>query len=519
MPNKLISMSKVRSLLRLYTKGVSKNAIAERLGLPRNTVKKYIGLFLACAKTLQELEAMSEGALEQMFLDMVPRKEIDDDPKYSALLSFFPEMAKALKRRGVTKEQQWGRYRELNPDGYGFSQFKHYYLLWHKANNPVMHIEHKAGDKMYVDYAGEKLTMVDPATGEIVELEVFVSVLGGSQLFYVEAWMSQQTEDFISACEHALYYYGGSPLAIVPDNLKSAVIRSNRYEPVLNDAFRDFASHYTMAVLPAGPYKPTHKALVEGAVKIIYRAIYQKISSGVFSSLESINKAIREALDDFNDRPMSGRPYSRRQIFEETEATALQPLPIRRYEIKRRKVVTVMKNNFVYLGEDRHYYSVPYRFIGKKVTLCYTQSLVEVYHKHDRIAVHDRDRLPYKYTTNEDHLASKHRYQTDWNPDKFLQRGEEIGPACRDYIAGIIASRQHPEQAYKSCQGVLSFAARAGHKRLNDACKRAMQYGDYSYHTIRIILEKGYDKIIPVDELTSIEVPLHQNIRGKEYYN
>ena len=512
-------MSKVRSLLRLYTEGVSKTAIAQRLGLPRNTVKKYIRLFLACDKTLEDLAQMSDGTLEQMFLDMVPRHEMENDPRYRALLSFFPEMEKALKRKGVTKEQLWKQYREITADGYGLSQFKHYYLLWHKASHPVMHIEHKAGDKMYVDYAGEKLTMVDPATGEIIELEVFVSVLGGSQLLYVEASMSQQTEDFITSCEHALQYYGGSPLAIVTDNLKAAVVRSNRYEPVLNDAFRDFASHYTMAVVPAGPYKPTHKALVEGAVKIIYRNIYEKVRQEVFSSLASVNKAIGEALNELNDRPMSGRPYSRRQVFEETEALALQPLPLRQYEIKRRKVVTVMKNNFVYLGQDKHYYSVPYRFIGKKVSLFYTQSLVEVYHKHDLIAVHDRDRRPYKYSTNEDHLASKHRYQTDWNPDKFLQRADEIGQACRDYITGIIESRQHPEQAYKSCQGVLSFAARAGYQRLNDACKRAMQYGDYSYHTIRIILEKGYDKTIPDEEPPFIEVPSHQNIRGKEYYN
>jgi transposase len=188
-----------------------------------------------------------------MFLDMVPRNKMEEDPKYRTLLSFFPEMEKALKRKGVTKEHLWSLYRELNPDGYGLSQFKHYYLLWHNASNPVMQIEHKAGDKMYVDNAGEKLKMVDPATGEIINLEVFVSVLEGSQLLYVEASMSQQTEDFISSCEHALQYYGGSPLANVTDNLKSAVIRSSRYELVLNDAFRDFASHYTMAVLPAGP--------------------------------------------------------------------------------------------------------------------------------------------------------------------------------------------------------------------------------------------------------------------------
>lgn len=519
MPNKLISMSKVRSLLRLYTEGVSKTAIAKRLGLPRNTIKKYIRLFLASGEVHSDLEQMSDGNLEQLFLDMVPRKEMDDDPKYMALLSFFPEMERTLKRKGVTKEQMWRRYRDQYPDGYGLSQFKHYYLLWHKASNPVMHIEHKSGDKMYVDYAGEKLQMVNPTTGELIDLEVFVSVLGGSQLFYVEASMSQQTEDFITSCENALHCYGGSPQAIVTDNLKAAVVRSNRYEPVLNDAFSDFASHYTMAVVPARPYRPTHKALVEGAVKIIYREIYEKIRSGVFSSLDSINKAIRELVDDFNRRPMSGRPYSRWQVFEETEAASLQPLPLRRYEIKRRKVVTVMKNNFVYLGQDKHYYSVPYQFIGKKVTLFYSQSLVEVYYRHDRIAVHDRDRSPYKYSTVEDHLASKHRYQTDWHPDKFIQKGEEIGPACRDYILGIIESRQHPEQAYKSCQGVLSFAARAGHKRLNDACKRAMQYGDYSYHTIRIILEKGYDKSFPVEELPSTEIPAHENIRGKDYYH
>lgn len=519
MSNKLISMSKVRNLLRLYTEGVSKVAIAERTGLPRNTVKKYIRLFLACNKSLEELHQMSDAGLEQMFMDMVPRNYVEECPKYSSLLAFFPDMEKALKRNDVTKVQLWAHYKIKHPDGYGLSQFKHYYLQWKRAKNPVMHIEHKAGDKMYVDYAGDKLEMVDSITGEIIPLEVFVAVLGGSQLTYVEASMSQKTEDFICSCENALKYFGGSPLAVVSDNLKAAVIKSNRYEPVINDAFRDFASHYTMAVLPAGPYKPTHKALVEGAVKIIYKAIYGVVRAGVFSSLESINKAIKEALEAFNERLMSGRPYSRLQMFIETEASTLQSLPVRPYEIKRRKVVTVMKNNFVGLGEDKHYYSVPYRFIGKKVTLLYSQSLVEVYYRHERIAVHNRERTPYKYTVNDDHLASKHRYITDWNPNKFIERAKEVGDACRDYITGILNSRQHPEQSYRSCQGILSFSSRAGNDRLNNACKRALQYGDYSFHTIRIILEKGYDRDIPLQEKQLPEVPLHPNIRGQDYYN
>ncbi len=522
MSNKLIIMSKVRNLLRLYTECVSKQSISERTGLPRNTVKKYIRLFLACNRSLEELGLMSDGELEQMFLEMVPRSYIEDDPKYKAAHEFFPEMEKAIKRKDVTKAQMWQRYREKNPDGYGLSQFKSYYLLWHRARNPVAHIEHKAGAKMFVDYAGDKLDIVDTNTGEIIPLEVFVAILGGSQLTYVEASMSQQTEDFISSCENALDYFGGSPLAIVTDNLKAAVIKSSRYEPVINDAFRDFASHYTMAVLPAGPYKPTHKALVEGAVKIIYKTIYGEVRSGVYTSLNTINKAIRIALDAHNERPMSARPYSRRQMFNDEEAKALQALPLHRYELKRRKTVTVMKNNFINLGEDKHYYSVPFSFIGKKVTLLYNQSEVEVYHRHERIAVHDRDRRAFKHTVVDDHLASKHRFLTDWNPEKFILRAAEVGESCKEYIEGLLAVRQHPEQAYRSCQGVLSFAVRAGYTRLNNACKRALQFKDFSYHTIRVILEKGLDR----DDLTAEDdpstdppdLPDHDNLRGKDYY-
>lgn len=511
-------MSKVKNLLRLYTQGVSKLSIAERTGLPRNTVKRYIRLYLASQRSINELIQMSDAELELMFIEMTPRKAIEDNLKYQTLEKLFPEMEKALKRKDVTKKQLWDSYREKHPEGYGLSQFKNYYMRWKKTRNPSMHIDHKAGEKVYVDYAGDKLEIFDKNTGESISVEVFVAVLGASQLTYVEASMSQQTEDFISSCENALKYFGGSPLAIVTDNLKAAVIKSNRYEPIINDAFKDFASHYTMAVMPAAPYKPTHKALVEGTIKIIYKAIYSLIRTGVYTSLESINKAIREYLDVFNNRQMSHRPYSRREFFEEIEAQYLQPLPEKSYEIKRRKIVTVMKNNFVCLSEDKHYYSVPYRYIGRKVVLLYSQSQVEVYCKHERIAVHERDRRPYKYTIIEEHLASKNRFQTDWNPEKFTQRASEIGQECQKYIVGVLNSRQHPEQTYKSCQGILSFAARAGYDRLNNACKRALQYEDYSYHTIRVILEKGFDRDIPDQDETLPMIPEHPNIRGNQYY-
>lgn len=512
-------MSKVRNIIRLYTEGVSKQSIGDRTGLPRNSVKKYIRLFLASDKSPEELELMSDTELEQFFMDMVPRHYVEDDPRYIAAVAFFPGMEKALKHRENTKEKQWQQYIALNPDGYRVSQFKGYYIKWLKVRNPVMHMEHKAGEKMYVDYAGQKLHIIDPESGQKVPVEVFVAILGASQLTYVEASYSQKKEDFIGSCENALHYFGGVPNAIVTDNLKSAVIKGNRYEPTLNEAFRDFVSHYTMSALPAAPYKPKYKALVEGAVKIIYRTIYGMVKERVYSSLELINKAIGEALEQHNNRLLQNRPFSRRQLFEETERQTLRPLADHRYELKHRMIVTVMKNNYVNLTEDKHYYSVPYHFIGKKVTLLYSQSVVEVYHRYERIAIHNRSRQPYMYTTVNEHLASKHRYMSDWNPNTFIERAEEVGPETKQYIIELLNTRQHPEQTYRSCQGVLSFAARVGKERLNNACRRALQYGDYGYQTIKAILERGLDGNTDEAEPGSDQpLPPHDNIRGKNYY-
>ena len=512
-------MSKVRNIIRLYTEGVSKQSIGDRTGLPRNSVKKYIRLFLASDKSLEELEQMGDTELEQFFMDMVPRHYVEDDPRYIAAVAFFPGMEKALKHRENTKEKQWQQYIALHPDGYRVSQFKGYYIKWLKVRNPVMHMEHKAGEKMYVDYAGQKLHIIDPESGQEVPVEVFVAILGASQLTYVEASYSQKKEDFIGSCENALHFFGGVPNAIVTDNLKSAVIKGNRYEPTLNEAFRDFVSHYTMSALPAAPYKPKYKALVEGAVKIIYRTIYGMVKERVYSSLELINKAIGEALEQHNNRLLQNRPFSRRQLFEETERQTLRPLADHRYELKHRMIVTVMKNNYVNLTEDKHYYSVPYHFIGKKVTLLYSQSVVEVYHRYERIAIHNRSRQPYMYTTVNEHLASKHRYMSEWNPNTFIERAEEVGPETKQYIIELLNTRQHPEQTYRSCQGVLSFAARVGKERLNNACRRALQYGDYGYQTIKAILERGLDGNTDEAEPGSDQpLPPHDNIRGKNYY-
>lgn len=514
MSNYLIVMAKVRTIIELYAQGVSKKSICQKTGVSRNTVKKYIRDFISIGRTLEDLLKLTDTELEQLFSVVTVAV---DDSKSKVLESLFPEIEKELKKPGVTRRHQWEKYIRMHPDGYRLSQFKLRYNQWIRKANTVMHIEHKAGDKVYVDYAGQKLRLVDPATGEIKPVEVFVAILGASQYTYVEATMTQQKEDFIEACENALHYFGGVPQAIVTDNLKSAVIKSSKYEPTLGEAFKGFVEHYRMTALPAGPYKPRHKALVEGAVKIIYQTIYTGLQERTFSSREDLNKAIMESLAKHNDRLLSGRPYSRKQLFEEIEMKVLQPLPVYRYELRNKRTVTAMKNNHVCLKEDKHYYSVPYRYVGKKVRMLYSQSLVEIFHRYECIARHQRNYRPYGYTTVEDHLASKHQYQSDWTPEKFLEKASFIGEETKQYIFAILEKRQHPEQAFRSCQGILSFVARVGKERLNAACRRAGYFGDYSFGTIKTILEKKLDQV-PFEQDGEQKMPPHNNIRGNEYY-
>jgi transposase len=289
-----------------------------------------------------------------------------------------------------------------------------------------MQMEHKAGDKLYVDFAGDKLSIIDEQTGEVHPVEVFVTILGTSQLTYVEAVMTQQKEDFIAACENAMHYCGGIPAAIVPDNLKSAVTKSSKYEPTLNETFADFAEHYGTAILPARAYRPRDKALVENAVRIIYTRIYVKIKRKDYFSLEALNAAIITALEEHNNAPLRGRNYSRRQQFDDIEKSALLPLPPLRYELKKHQYATVAKNGHAGLSADKHYYSVPYRFIGKKVKLLYSRHSVEIYYNYERIALHQRTKSPYQYTTQKEHMASTHRFVSEWTPERFTSWAASI---------------------------------------------------------------------------------------------
>jgi transposase len=515
MANNPISMSKIRQILRLHSQGRGKLLIANHTGIARNTLKKYLKEFEHSGLSFKEINELSDKDLEDLF---IKPEEKPLSPKLQALFSLFPAMDKELKRKGITRLLLWEEYRRKHPDGYGLSQFKNYFAGWKAQVNPSMRIEHKAGDKLYVDFAGDKLSIVDKQTGEIQQVEVFVAILGASQLTYVEAVMTQQKEDFIAACEGALHYYGGVPAAIVPDNLKSAVIKSSKYEPVLNETFADFADHYGTTILPARAYHPQDKALVEGAVKIVYTRIYAKLRTGQYFTLDELNKAILIALEEHNLTLLKGRNYSRRQQFEEVERQTLAPLPPLRYELKKQLFATVMKNGHVSLSADKHYYSVPYRFIGKKVKLMYSRSTVEIFYNYERIAIHKRTKSPYNYTTEKDHMASTHQFVSDWTPERFLNWAAGIHEDVHLYILKILDRKQHPEQAYKSCVGILSFAKKVGNDRLIKACQRALGYGIYNYKTIQTILEKGMDNYDEAEETKQLEMPLHENIRGEEYY-
>lgn len=515
MANTTISMSKIRQILRMYNQGRSKLSISTHVGVSRNTTKLYLKAFNSSGFTFEEVNSLNDKELEDFF---GKTREHAPNSRLLALQRCFPNIDKELKRTGVTRMMLWQAYLKEFPKGFHYTQFCFYYNQWKNRVNPVMHLDHKAGDKLFVDFAGQKLSIVDKDTGEVTQVEVFVAILAASQLTYVEAIYTQQKEDFITACENSLHYFGGVPAAVVPDNLKAAVTKSNRYEPTLNETFADFADHYSTTILPARAYRPRDKALVEGAVKIVYSRIYAPLRNRIYHSLVELNQAILQILEIHNTQPLKGRNYSRRLQFEEIEREALNPLPVLRYEFKKLHYATVMKNGHVNLGADKHYYSVPFRFIGKKVKLLYSGSTVEIFYHYERIAIHKRIKSPYNYTTDKEHMATTHRFHTEWSADKFLDWASSIHQDVRLYILKILERKQHPEQAYKSCVGILGFAKKVGNERLINACRRALGFGTYSYKTIQMILEKKmdqYEESLFSDELT---MPVHDNIRGEDYY-
>lgn len=387
----------------------------------------------------------------------------------------------------------------------------------------IGHVEHPAGDQMYVDFAGDRLEVTDANTGEVRSVEVFVAILPCSQYTYCEAVWSQKKEDFILACENALRFYGGAPMAIVPDNLKSAVIKSDRNEPIINEEFAAFAEFYNCAVYPARVRHPKDKALVENAVKLMYRSVYADIEGKVFHDLSSLNEAILQSLDSFNRRKLSGRKESRKELFEEMEKDYLQELPARRYQMKSRKSVTVLRNSYVTL--NKHHYSMPKEFIGKRVDIIYDADTLEIFYGLKLITTHNRDDTPYAYTQKASHnLPGRHgSYEKDL--DEIFQRAASVDNILLVYLKEVAAEKKYLPLAFKICRGIMSLEKKYGLERLVAACACASQSRRYGYQEVLDILEHGED----VDFMSSAETESdgvtqstpaqHKNIRGREYYS
>jgi len=343
--------------------------------------------------------------------------------------------------------------------------------------------------------------IIDRKTGREQPIEVFVAILSASQLTYAEASFSQKSEDWIRSNERAFIYFNGVTQAIVPDNLKSGVTKSNRYEPGINFRFDDFAGHYRTVVLPARVRRPQDKALVENAVKLVYQRIYAPLRNRTFWSLEELNEAIWDLLKKHNDTPFQRLKISRRGFFEEIEKPVLKSLPVERYSLKQCKDLTVQINYHVELREDMHYYSVPWQFRGKRVRVIYDDRNVAIYYDNIRIVQHKRIHIPNDYTTLPAHMPPEHRNYAEWSPERFIKWGQSIGDDVTEMIRVVLKSRKHPEQAFKTCMGILNLVKEHGPDRLNKACRRVLGFGFYSYRRIKNILDRGLEEEVLAESM------------------
>lgn len=476
MPAKSIKVEQRKLILTLYEKGYSKKRIARQTGLAPNTVKKY-------------LKDPLEGDANKAVPPIRTQKQI-------TLYEHFAYAEGELKRTGVTRQMLWIEYKESNPEGYNYSQYCYHFSEYLRHKEVVMHLEHKAGEAIMIDFAGKKLAYVNPVSGELIPCQVFVSVLPHSGLTWCRAVATQNTYDFVDCINGMLKYYGGVTETIVCDNLKTAVTRPSRYEPVFTEVCYQLSDHYGSCFTATRPHKPRDKAMVERAVNIIYTHVYAQLRNQIFHSLQELNAAILECIEKLNDRPYKGSAYSRRNLFNEFEKDCLIPLPCEVFHHKKTVQATVQRNYHIQLSENHHYYSVPYMYAGKKVKVLYDNSTLEIYHEQVRIAVHPRKNNGSAYHTIGDHMPVHHQKAKQfngWSEEELLQKASRVGIQTREVASRILSSSIYPQQNFKACHGMIQLQNKYGTLRLEAACLRALKGSRTNYTMIRSILEKGLD--------------------------
>ncbi|MBN2258865.1 MAG: IS21 family transposase [Anaerolineaceae bacterium] len=511
MSQERLSMRKIREVLRLKASGLSQRAIARSCSISHSTVSEYLQRAEAIGLSWPLPDDLGE---EELFRRLLPpparsSSRAIPSPDWSVIHT-------ELRRKSVTLQLLWVEYREAHPDGYAYSQFCDLYRQWAKRLKPSMRLTHKGGEKVFVDYSGQLLPIVNPDTGEIRQAQIFVAALGASSYTYAEAHWHQDLPNWISAHVRMLAFFGGVPEIIVPDNLKAGVKHACFYEPDLNPTYQDLAEWYGIAVIPARPRKPKDKAKVEVGVQVVERWILARLRNHIFFSLTSANQAIRELLDDLNRRPMRHLDHSRRELFETLDQPVLKPLPQQPYEFALVKDVHVNIDYHVEL--DRHYYSVPHTLSRKPVRIRATEKTVEIFYQRKRVASHLRSNIPGRHTTLAEHMPPAHQKYQERSPERFIHWAQNIGPHTTLLIQAVLDSRQHPQQAFRSCLGILNLTKRYGVERLEAACRRALPADILSYKGIKNILDAKFDQIEPDESIIVIPTG-HANIRGQAYYH
>lgn len=516
MPARRGAMRKIIDVLRLkFEAGLSHERIAAATKISKGAVTKYVQRARDAGLGWPLPPEMDDARLEALlFPHAAPVVE-----RYAA--PDFAHLHQELKRKGVTLQLLWEEYSTAHAgQAYRYSQFCLHYHRFAQSLKRSMRQVHRAGDKLFIDYSGDTVPIINAGTGEIRRAEIFVAVLGASSYTYAEATWSQQLPDWIASHVRCFEFLGAVPALLVPDNLKSAIKRACRFEPEATSTYEDLARHYATAILPARPFHPRDKPAVEASVLLVQRWILARLRHRQFFSLDELNAAIQELLVVLNDRPFQKLDGCRRSVFETIDRPAMKPLPTTRYEFAEWKKALVAIDYHV--DVTGHFYSVPHALVRQKVEVRFTASTVECFFKGKRVAAHARSHLRGRYTTLPEHMPESHRKHMQWTPGRLLNWALSIGPATRDVVRWQLEHRPHPEQGYRACLGLLSLAKQFSEARLEAACRRALSIGSPTRKSIKSILDSKLDtapELVPaIDQPRVSPAPAHGNVRGADYF-
>ena len=504
-------MRKIKEILRLFHgAGLSRRQVARCLSLSRDTVAVTLERAGAAGLAWPLPEGVDEARLEARLYPQpdVPSRGERPLPDWSVV-------HRELRRKGVTLRLLWEEYKALHPDGYQYSWYCDRYRVWRERIDVVMRQEHRAGEKLFVDYAGQTVEVIDPSTGEVHPAQVFVAVLGASNYTYAEATRTQSLPDWVASHKRTFEFLGGVPEIIVPDNLKVGVHHPHRYEPDVNPTYQDLALHYGTAVIPTRTASPRDKAKVEVGVQIVERWILARLRHRRFFSLHELNDAIADLVDQLNRRPFKKLDGSRLELFEMLDRPVLRPLPPTPYVYAEWRKARV--NIDYHVEADAHYYSVPYQYARRQLDVRITATTVECFFRGKRIASHARSMRRGRHTTQKAHMPESHRLYADWTPDRITEWAGRTGPATARLVERIIASRTHPQQGYRTCLGILRLGEAYGAERLEAAAERALAIGALSYRSVASILKHRLEER-PLREGDHVQPVRHENIRGADYY-